>query len=77
MVGNRSAPSVRVIESTVASSSSDMNESIGFECMNECASGNTFRQFQALTKTAADSVDAMRAPGGISFPSLASSSTIM
>ena len=77
MVGNRSAPSVRVIESTVASSSSDMNESIGFECMNEGTSGNTLRQFQALTKTAADSVDAMRASGGISFLSLASSSTIM
>ena len=77
MVGNRSAPSVRVVESTVASSGSDMNESIGFECVDKFASGNTLRQFQALTKTAADSVDAMRASGGISFPSMASSSTIM
>ena len=77
MVGNRSTPSVRVVESAVASSSSDMNESVGFECMDEFASGNTLRQFQVLTKTAADSVDAMSASGGISFPSLASSSTII
>ena len=77
MVGNRSAPPVRVIKSTVASSSSDMNESIGLECVNKFTSRNTLRQFQALTKTAEDSVDAMRASGGISFPSSASSSTIM
>ena len=77
MIGNRSAASVRVIKSAVASSSSDMNESIGFECVDECASRNTPRQFQALTKTAEDSVDAMSASGGISFPSSASSSTIM
>ena len=77
MVGNGSVSSVRVIKSTVASSSSDMNESIGFERVDEFTSRNAPRQFQALTKTAEDSVDAMRASGGISFPSSASSSTIM
>ena len=77
MVGNGSTSSVRVIKSAVASSSSDMNKSIGFERVDEFASRNAPRQFQALTKTAEDSVDAMRASGGISFPSSASSSTIM
>ncbi len=77
MVGNGSASSVRMIKSVVASSSSDMDESIGFERVDEFASRNAFRQFQALTKTAEDSVDAMRASGGISFPSSASSSTTM
>ena len=77
MVGNGSASSVRMSKSVVASASSDMNKSIGFERADEFASRNASRQFQALTKTAEDSVDAMRASGGISFPSSASSSTTM
>ena len=77
MVGNGNASSVRVIKSAVASFSSDMNKSIGFERVDEFASRNAPRQFQALTKTAEDSVDAMRASGGISFPSSAISVTIM
>ena len=34
----------------MASSSPDMNESIGFERVDEFASRNASRQFQALTK---------------------------
>ena len=75
MVGNGSASSVRMIKSVMASSSPDMNEPIGFERVDEFASRNASRQFHALTKTAEDSVDAMRASGGISFPSSASSPT--
>ena len=77
MAGNGSASTVRVIKSAVASGSSDMNESISFERADEFAGGNAPRQFQTLTKTAENLVDAMRASGGISFPSSASSSTIM
>ena len=77
MVGHRSAATIRVMKSAVASSRSDMNESIGFECADEFAGGNAPRQFQTLTTTAEESVDAMSAAGGMSFPSSASSSTIM
>ena len=47
-----------------------MNESIGFECADEFAGGNAPRQFQTLTTTAEESVDAMSASGGDVFPFL-------
>ena len=77
MAGHGGASTVRVMKSLVAASRSDMNESIGFERADEFAGGHPPRQFQTLTTTADDWVDAMSASGGMSFPSLASSSTIM
>ena len=77
MAGNGNASSVKVMKPAVASGRSDMNEPIGFERADEFAGGNALRQFQTLTETAEDRVDAMSASGGISFPSSESSSTIM
>ena len=77
MAGNGNAASVKVMKPAVAAGRSDVNEPIGFERTDEFAGGNALRQFQTLTKTAEDSVDVMRASGGISFPSSESSSTIM
>ena len=37
MAGNGNAATIKVMKSTVASGSSDMNESIGFERADECA----------------------------------------
>ena len=37
VVRNRNAPTVRMVESAVASGSSDMNKSVDFESADECA----------------------------------------
>ena len=55
----------------------DVREAVGFESGDDVAGGNPSRDVQTVTSTAGDSVEAMSASGGISFPSSASSSAIM
>ena len=77
VAGNGGSATVKVLEPPVASGRADMDEPIRFQCTDDVAGGNPFRDVQTVTRTAADSVDAIRAAGGISLPSPTNSSTIM
>ena len=77
VAGNCGGATIGMLESAMASGCAYMNESLRFKCADDVAGGNPFRDVQTVTITAGNSVDAMRAAGGISLPSPESSSTIM